>query len=382
MKLKLKTTPIENWLPQSEKPILISGPCSAETEEQLLITARELSETGRVHLFRAGIWKPRTRPSTFEGVGEKGLKWLQTVKEETGLPVTTEVANAKHVERCLEAGIDVLWLGARTSVNPFSVQEIADALKGTNIPVMIKNPISPDLHLWIGALERINKAGITKIAAIHRGFSSMERTPFRNAPMWEIPIELKTLCPSLTIFCDPSHITGNRELIQMISQKAIDLDMNGLMIETHFDPKTALSDSNQQLTPAQLCMILDDLVIRDSKIKNKKIEDELEQLRNVIDDIDDEVIQNLSLRMDIAERIGEFKKKNKVTILQAKRWEEIVNQRTKNGLALSLSEEFIRGFLKLIHAESIRKQSKVMNSKPLKSKIKQNVSAIFGFKYR
>jgi chorismate mutase len=382
MKLNLKTSPVENWLPQNEKPILISGPCSAETEEQLLITAKELVETGRVHLFRAGIWKPRTRPSTFEGVGERGLKWLQTVKEETGLPVTTEVANAKHAELCLAAGIDVLWIGARTSVNPFSVQEIADALRGTDIPVMIKNPISPDLHLWIGALERINKAGITKIVAIHRGFSSVERSPFRNAPMWEIPIELKTLCPSLPIFCDPSHITGNIELIPMISQKAIDLDMNGLMIETHFDPKTALSDSNQQLTPAKLCEILDDLVIRDSKITNKKIEDELEQLRNIIDDIDDEVIQNLSLRMDIAERIGEFKKKNKVTILQAKRWEEIVNQRIKNGLALSLSEEFIRGFLKLIHSESIRKQSKVMNSKPLKRKIKKNRLALFSFKYK
>jgi chorismate mutase len=380
MKLHLNTSLIESWLPKSGKPILVSGPCSAESEEQLLVTARELVKTDRVHLFRAGIWKPRTRPSTFEGVGEKGLKWLQTVKAETGLPVTTEAANAKHVELCLKYGIDVLWLGARTSVNPFSVQEIADALRGTDIPVLIKNPISPDLHLWIGALERINKAGITKIAAVHRGFSSMERTPFRNAPMWEIPIELKTLCPSLPIFCDPSHITGNCELIQMISQKAIDLDMNGLMIETHFDPKAALSDSNQQLTPAQLCEILDDLVIRESKIANKKVKDELEQLRNVIDDIDDEVIQNLSLRMDIAERIGEFKKKNKVTILQAKRWEEIVNQRIKNGLALRLSEEFIRGFLKLIHNESIRKQSKVMNSKPLKRAKRKNRLALFGFK--
>jgi chorismate mutase len=304
------------------------------------------------------------------------------VKEETGFPVTTEVANARHAELCLKYEIDVLWIGARTSVNPFSVQEITDALGGTDIPVMIKNPISPDLHLWIGALERINKAGITKIVAIHRGFSSMERSPFRNAPMWEIPIELKTLCPSLPIFCDPSHITRNRELITMISQKAIDLDMNALMIETHFDPKTALSDSNQQLTPSQLCAILDDLVIMDSKITNKKIEDELEQLRNVIDDIDDDVSQNLSLRMDIAEHIGEIKKKNKVTILQAKRWEEIVSQRIKNGLALSLSEEFIRGFLKLIHSESIRKQSKVMNSEPLKRKIKKNRLALFGFKHR
>ena len=380
MKLSLNTTQIENWLPLGEKPLLISGPCSAETEEQLLITAKELAEIRKVHLFRAGIWKPRTRPNTFEGVGEKGLRWLQSVKEETGLLVTTEVANAKHVELCLKYGIDVLWLGARTSVNPFSVQEIADALRGTSIPVMIKNPISPDLNLWIGALERINKAGITKIAAIHRGFSSMERTPFRNVPMWEIPIELKTIFPSLPIICDPSHIAGSRKLIPMISQKAIDLDMNGLMIESHFHPKSALSDSEQQLTPTQLSSILEELIIRDSNITNKKFKDEIEQLRNAIDEIDEEVIQNLSLRMDIAERIGEFKKKNKITILQANRWEEIVNQRLKTGLALSLSEEFIRGFLKLIHSESIRKQSIVMNSKLLKRKIKKNRSTLLRYK--
>jgi len=380
MKSNLNITPIENWLPLSEKPILVSGPCSAETKEQLLTTAKELSETGKIHLFRAGIWKPRTRPNSFEGVGEKGLRWLQSVKEETGLLVTTEVANAKHVELCLKYGIDVLWLGARTSVNPFSVQEIADALRGINIPVMIKNPISPDLQLWIGALERINKAGITKIAAIHRGFSSMERTPFRNVPMWEIPIELKTIFPSLPIICDPSHIAGSRKLIPMISQKAIDLDMNGLMIESHVHPKSALSDSDQQLTPKQLFSIVDELIIRDSNISNKKFKDEIEQLRNAIDDIDEEVIQNLSLRMDIAERIGEFKKKNKITILQANRWDEIVNQRLKSGLALSLSEDFIRGFLKLIHSESIRKQSEVMNRKPTNRRVKNSRTPLLRLK--
>ncbi len=380
MKSNLNITPIENWLPLSEKPILVSGPCSAETKEQLLTTAKELVETGKIHLFRAGIWKPRTRPNSFEGVGEKGLRWLQSVKEETGLLVTTEVANAKHVELCLKYGIDVLWLGARTSVNPFSVQEIADALRGINIPVMIKNPISPDLQLWIGALERINKAGITKIAAIHRGFSSMERTPFRNVPMWEIPIELKTIFPSLPIICDPSHIAGSRKLIPMISQKAIDLDMNGLMIESHVHPKSALSDSDQQLTPKQLFSIVDELIIRDSNISNKKFKDEIEQLRNAIDDIDEEVIQNLSLRMDIAERIGEFKKKNKITILQANRWDEIVNQRLKSGLALSLSEDFIRGFLKLIHSESIRKQSEVMNRKPTNRRVKNSRTTLLRLK--
>ncbi len=328
MKLELNITPIEKWLPGYKKPVIISGPCSAETEWQLLSTANELAETGKVHLFRAGIWKPRTRPNSFNGVGEKGLGWLRTVKEETGLPVTTEVANRKHVELCLKYGIDVLWIGARTSANPFSVQEIADALKGIDIPVLVKNPVNPDLELWIGALERINEAGITKIAAVHRGFSSFEKTPFRNTPMWEIPIELKTVCPSLPVFCDPSHIAGSSELIPMISQKAIDLDMTGLMIESHYFPQSALSDSQQQITPSHFCRIIDKLIIRKAKIVNKKFEDQLEQLRCIIDELDEKVIQNLSLRMDVVDRIGEYKKENKVTILQVTRWEELMSERT------------------------------------------------------
>ena len=361
MHLDLNITPIEEWFPGKGKPRLISGPCSAENEKQLLSTATELAKTGNVHLIRAGIWKPRTRPGTFEGVGEKGLKWLQKVKSQTGLPVTTEVANVKHVELCLKYGIDILWIGARTSVNPFSVQEIADALRGTDIPVMVKNPMNPDLQLWIGALERINDAGITKLCAVHRGFSTFDKSPFKNTPMWEIPIELKTMCSSLPIFCDPSHIAGNRELIPMISQKAMDLDMDGLMIECHFSPQSALSDSKQQVTPSQLTKIIDELIIRESKITNKQFENQLEQLRTTIDEIDEEIIQGISLRMNIAERIGEYKKENKVTILQINRWEDIVNKRLSEGLALGLSENFVKGFLKLVHEESIRRQAEVMN---------------------
>jgi chorismate mutase len=361
MHLDLNITPIEEWFPGKGKPRLISGPCSAENEKQLLSTATELAKTGNVHLIRAGIWKPRTRPGTFEGVGEKGLKWLQKVKSQTGLPVTTEVANVKHVELCLKYGIDILWIGARTSVNPFSVQEIADALRGTDIPVMVKNPMNPDLQLWIGALERINDAGITKLCAVHRGFSTFDRSPFKNTPMWEIPIELKTMCSSLPIFCDPSHIAGNRGLIPMISQKAMDLDMDGLMIECHFSPQSALSDSKQQVTPSQLTKIIDELIIRESKITNKQFENQLEQLRTTIDEIDEEIIQGISLRMNIAERIGEYKKENKVTILQINRWEDIVNKRLSEGLALGLSENFVKGFLKLVHEESIRRQAEVMN---------------------
>ena len=376
MQLELNVTPIEKWLTKCKKPIIISGPCSAETEKQLISTAKNLAETGKVNLFRAGIWKPRTRPNSFEGIGERGLEWLQTVKEETGLLVTTEVANSKHVDLCLKYGIDVLWIGARTSANPFSVQDIADALRGTDIPVLVKNPVNPDLQLWIGALERINAAGITKIAAVHRGFSSYEKTPFKNNPMWEIPIELKTICPALPVICDPSHIAGNSELIPMISQKAMDLDMSGLMIESHIQPKAALSDSRQQVTPAQLDKIIDELIIREANISNKKFKGQLEQLRNVIDDLDEEIIQNLSLRMDIAERIGEYKKANKVTILQITRWEDVINKRLNMGLAMGLSEEFIKSLLQLIHKESIKRQTLVMNIPIEKAAVAETGGAI------
>lgn len=343
------------------RPLVISGPCSAESESQMLTTAKQLKATGRVHALRAGIWKPRTRPGQFEGAGEPGLQWLVKAKEETGLPITTEVATAAHVELCLKAGVDILWVGARTTVNPFSVQEIADALRGVDIPVMVKNPVNPDLELWIGALERLNRAGITRMAAIHRGFSSFEKGPFRNAPMWDLAIELKTRVPGLEVICDPSHISGNRELIAMVSQKALDLDMAGVMIESHLNPDAAWSDAKQQVTPSALAKIVDGLVVRTSSSDNKNFKDTLGLLRDQIDQLDDEIMQKLANRMKISEKIGQYKKENNVTILQVGRWEEIVQTRVSLGKAMGLDEGFTRDLLRLVHHESIQVQTKVMN---------------------
>lgn len=344
-----------------KRPLIISGPCSAETEEQMVVTAKQIAATGKVHAIRAGIWKPRTRPGQYEGAGNVGLSWLMAAKKETGLPVTTEVANAAHVEACLKAGVDILWIGARTTVNPFSVQEIADSLKGVDIPVMVKNPVNPDLELWIGALERLNKAGITKMAAIHRGFSSSEKGPFRNLPMWDIAIELKTRFPELDIICDPSHISGNRDLIAFVSQKALDLDMAGLMIESHINPDAAWSDAKQQVTPAVLGKIISELVVRTMSSENKSFKDTLSVLREQIDYLDDEIMQKLSARMKISEKIGQYKKDNDVTILQVNRWEEIIHSRIALGKAMGLNEDFMRDLLRLIHQESIQVQTKVMN---------------------
>jgi chorismate mutase len=356
----LQLEPITSWM-KAKRPIIISGPCSAETEEQTVATAKQIAATGKVHALRAGIWKPRTRPGQYEGAGEEGLKWLIKAKQETGLPVTTEVANAAHVEACLKHGVDFLWVGARTTVNPFSVQEIADALKGVDIPVLVKNPVNPDLELWIGALERLNKAGITKLAAIHRGFSSFEKGPFRNAPMWDMAIELKTRVPELDIICDPSHISGTRELISFVSQKALDLDMAGLMIESHINPDAAWSDAKQQVTPASLSKIIDELVVRTPSTDNKTFKDTLSILREQIDHLDDEIMQKLAQRMKISEKIGQYKKENNVTILQVNRWEEIIQTRIALCRAMGLSEEFTTDLLKLIHHESIQIQTKVMN---------------------
>src|SRR6188768_4319340 len=352
MKKTLQLESISKWLPTEKKPIIISGPCSAETEEQTVATAKQLAATGKVNALRAGIWKPRTRPGQYEGAGEEGLKWLIAAKKETGLPVTTEVANAAHVEAALKAGVDILWIGARTTVNPFSVQEVADALKGVDIPVMVKNPINPDLELWLGAFERLNKAGITKMAAIHRGFSSFEKGPFRNAPMWDLGIELKTRIPEIDIICDPSHIAGSRELISFVSQKALDLDMVGLMIESHINPDAAWSDAKQQVTPAVLAKIIDSLVVRTVSSENKTFKDTLSLLREQIDHLDDEIMQKMAARMKISEKIGQYKKENNVTILQVNRWEEIIATRVSLGLAMGLSEEFMKDMLKLIHHES------------------------------
>ncbi len=362
MKLQLNIQPLDSWINIKNEPLIISGPCSAETEDQLLSTAHLLAATGKVSVLRAGIWKPRTRPGEFEGIGSIGLEWLKRAKEETGLPTAVEVANAKHVEEALAAGVDILWIGARSTVNPFTVQEIADALQGVDIPVLVKNPVNPDLQLWVGALERINKAGITKLGAIHRGFSSFEKSAFRNEPMWELAIQLKTLCPELPIINDPSHICGNRELIPYIAQKALDLDMQGLMIESHLDPSIAWTDAKQQVTPAALSEMVSKFTLRQPESKNEEFTDKLADLRRDIDKIDDLVIQKLAERMAITQKIGEFKRDNQVTILQVNRWDEIMKKRTAFAKALKLDVNFTEKFLELVHGESIRKQTEIMNA--------------------
>lgn len=362
MKLQLNIQPLNTWLNINNEPLIISGPCSAETEEQLLTTAHLLAATGKVSVLRAGIWKPRTRPGEFEGIGSIGLEWLKRAKAETGLPTAVEVANAKHVEEALAAGVDILWIGARSTVNPFTVQEIADALKGVDIPVLVKNPVNPDLQLWIGALERINGAGITKLGAIHRGFSSFEKSSFRNEPMWELAIQLKTLCPELPIINDPSHICGNRELIPYISQKALDLDMQGLMIESHVDPSVAWTDAKQQVTPAALAELADRLTVREPESTNEAFTDQLADLRKQIDKIDDLLLQKLGERMAIVGKIGEFKRDNQVTILQVNRWDAIIKKGAAFAKALKLDLNFTEKFLELVHGESIRKQTEIMNA--------------------
>jgi len=345
-----------------KKPIIIAGPCSAETEEQVFNTAKALANSNKVNMLRAGIWKPRTRPGNFEGVGEKGLKWLVDAGKAHNLPTTTEVANAKHVELALKAGVDVLWIGARTTVNPFSVQEIADAVKGSNIPIMIKNPINPDLQLWVGAIERIADAGINDITAIHRGFSSFEKTKFRNEPKWGIPIELMHLFPDLPIICDPSHIGGTRDLIEPLSQKALDMNMAGLMIETHLTPDEAWSDAKQQITPTRLIQLLDRLVVREKDLINPLIISELDSLRSEIDDVDEKILNAISDRFKVITKIGEFKKENNTTILQPDRWFEILKTRGLIGSQLKLNDPFVDQLLKLIHKESVLLQTKIMNS--------------------
>ncbi len=345
----------------AKKPIVIAGPCSVETEAQLFETTKQLAEIGEVDIFRAGIWKPRTRPGNFEGIGEMGLDWLVDAGRKYNIPVSTEVANANHVELALKKGVDVLWIGARTTVNPFSVQEIADALKGVDIPVMIKNPINPDLELWIGAIERIIASGNENIAAIHRGFSSYEKTKFRNEPKWGIPIDLMHIFPDLPIICDPSHIGGKRELIQSISQKALDMNMSGLMIETHFSPKDAWSDAEQQVTPKRLNEILNDLIVREKKPNNPDFISALDELRSQIDEIDQQLLEVLAKRLAVISEIGTYKKENNTTILQPERWFEILKSRKEMGENYHLNPDFIDHLLKVIHKESVRIQTQIMN---------------------
>ncbi|MHC1708772.1 MAG: chorismate mutase [Bacteroidales bacterium] len=359
--MSLNIKPIPEWLGTGNAPLIISGPCSAENEEQLLTTARLVSAVPQVKVFRAGIWKPRTRPGGFQGVGEKGLKWMKTVKEETGLCTAIEVAQPKHIELALKYGIDILWIGARTVVNPFSVQELCDTLAGVDIPVMVKNPVNPDIRLWIGALERLNQGGIDRLIAIHRGFYYYNHDIYRNSPMWEIPIELKRLFPNLPVLCDPSHICGKRQYIHGVSQKALDLEMDGLMLETHYQPNTALTDADQQISPAELQYLLDHLVIR-KPYGTIEYQDKLEELRKEIDKIDWALLDVLTRRMTVVDAIGDYKKENGITILQIKRWRNIIQDRLEAGLKLGLSEEFLMGLLELIHRESIQRQMDIMNS--------------------
>ncbi|NJL13790.1 MAG: bifunctional 3-deoxy-7-phosphoheptulonate synthase/chorismate mutase type II [Microscillaceae bacterium] len=363
---KMELEPLQQWIQSPHRPVIISGPCSAESEDQLLRTCQALKAQG-IDVLRAGIWKPRTRPNSFEGYGEKALPWLKAVRETLQLPFAVEVANPQHIELALKYGVDILWLGARTTVNPFNVQEIADALRGVDVPVMIKNPINPDLALWIGAIERIYNAGIRKMAVIHRGFSSFQASKYRNVPAWQIPIELKTYLPNMPIICDPSHIAGKREYLQEIAQKALDLNYDGLMIESHIDPSVALSDAEQQVSPAQLQELLANLKIR--IVRNQSDDPELinylDDLRDKIDSVDRELIEILKNRMVLVEKACEYKRANNITIFQVDRWNEIFRTRSEWARKMHLNQDFVTEIYKLIHVESIRRQTEVITRQEL-----------------
>lgn len=349
-----------NWLDAMAlaHPLVIAGPCSAETEEQVLNIAHQLKDTDAT-VLRAGIWKPRTRPGNFEGVGSEGLKWLQTAKEETGMLTATEVANPEHCELALKHDVDILWLGARTTVSPFIVQEIADALKGTNKIVLVKNPVNPDLPLWLGAVERLYTANISKLGVIHRGFSTYKKTGYRNNPQWQIPIDLKAEFPDLPIICDPSHIGGRRNLIFDICQTALDLQFDGLMVETHYDPDNAWSDAKQQITPETLVQYMQDLRIRNFKFNDAEVEVKMESYRREIKSLDDQIIQFIGDRMKIADEIGQLKKENNVAILQSNIWKKTLEKMIALGGSNGLSDEFIETYFKAIHQESINHQKKM-----------------------
>ena len=341
------------------KPLIIAGPCSAESQEQLLTTAKGLAD--KATIFRAGVWKPRTRPNSFEGIGQKALEWLKVVKQQTKLKVATEVANAQHVEQCLKADIDVLWLGARTTVNPFYVQEIAEALRGVDANVMVKNPLHPELSLWMGAIERLNQVGIQQLAAIHRGFFTLEKSAFRNEPKWEIPIKLKRLMPDLPIICDPSHISGAPQMLSEVSQIAMDLNMDGLMIETHFNPSIALSDAQQQITPDELGKLLNALILRSSTNQNAEFRTLLNNLRKEIDSIDKKLVEIVGKRTAIVKEIGRYKKENAVTILQIERWFEILKSRKEWGQEMHIDPQMVAELFELIHKHSVLIQTHILN---------------------
>lgn len=340
--------------------MIIAGPCSAETQEQVLNTARRLSQIG-VKVFRAGIWKPRTHPGCFEGVGPEGLKWLGKVKTSFGMKVCTEVANARHVEDCLKAGIDMLWIGARTTANPFLVQEIAEALSGTDIPVLVKNPVSPDPELWIGAIERLLACGVSKIGVIHRGFSSVEELKYRNDPKWQIAVEFRTSHPEIPFFCDPSHIAGDKALVREIAQRALDLGLDGLMIESHCQPVMALSDASQQLTPDELSVLLSELVVRNEDSDSSAYKDNIEQLRSRIDLTDEQILRLLASRMHLCRQIGEYKRANNISILQTSRWEKVLSSVVAKGKELGLSEDFVMQIFNTIHETSVQIQDEILS---------------------
>ncbi len=347
---------------ETKRPFLIAGPCSAESPEQVMNVSIEIAKNGNAHMLRAGIWKPRTRPDSFEGMGAIALPWLVEAGKETGLPVTTEIANRHHAELALKAGIDVLWIGARTTVNPFAIQEIADVLRGVDIPVMVKNPVNPDLELWIGAFERLEKAGIKELAAIHRGFSIYKHPKYRNVPTWELPIALRERLPNLPVICDPSHITGRRDLLLEVSQKAMDLNFDGLMIETHPNPDKAWSDAAQQVTPEGLKAIIDNLVMRSTAISASDAS-VLDELRHKITSLDDRLFDLLSARMSLSEEVGLFKREHNITILQQEHWTRLIASRLAKTDDYKLTERFVRQIMDAIHQESIRHQTKVMNKK-------------------
>lgn len=342
----------------SKRPVVIAGPCSAETEEQVMETAMDLAKNG-VRIFRAGIWKPRTKPGGFEGVGSVGLTWLQEVKKETGMLVATEVANKRHIEEALNAGVDVLWIGARTSANPFAMQEIADSLVGADVPVLVKNPVNPDLELWIGAMQRIYNAGIRQIGAIHRGFSAYGKHLYRNMPQWHIPIELRRRMPELTLICDPSHIGGKRELVAPLSQQAMDMGFDGLIVESHCDPDSAWSDKSQQVTPEVLNFILNMLVVRDTT----QTTESLTLLRQQIDQIDNDLLEALSKRMRISREIGQYKKEHSMPVVQTGRYDDILNSRAAAAEELGMNGDFMKTVYQAIHEESVRQQIEVLNNR-------------------
>ena len=353
--MELELEPL-NLPSDSKRPFVIAGPCSAETEEQVMETAKELAIKG-CHMFRAGVWKPRTKPGGFEGHGEPALVWMAEVKKETGMLIGTEVATPEHVELAMKYGLDMLWIGARTSANPFAMQQLADAMKGLEVPVLVKNPVNPDLELWIGAMERINQAGVKKMAAIHRGFSSFDKSMYRNAPMWQIPIELRRRIPNLPIVCDPSHMGGKRELIAPLSQQALDLGFDGLMIESHCDPDKAWSDAKQQVTPEVCDYIVGMLVARDNTFTTENIK----LLRQQIDNIDNELVELLAKRRRVCREIGQYKKEHNIQVLQTGRYNEILDKRGVQGSLTGMSSDFIKQVFEHIHEESVRQQLEIVN---------------------